>query len=180
MPKKLEVDLKLNEEPIDFERFKGCGLKEGEKEMPSGEEEFEEPKLNGDIVNELIQMGIPELSAKHAVYNTNNLDVDMAVTWFYENIDNPVLQTPLPKVKKQGQGKSEGFKVNEEGMMMIMAMGMSDKQARRGLRKCNNDVERAMDFIFSHMDEPDSEDEMQVDQVSQAEEHKNAFENTQP
>jgi len=66
-------------------------------------------------------------------------------------------------------------------MMMIMGMGLTDKQARRGLRKCNNDVERAMDFIFSHMDEPDSEDDMQVDQVSQsAEEYKNAFENSQP
>jgi len=65
--------------------------------------------------------------------------------------------------------------------MMITSMGLTEKQARRGLRKCNNDVERAMDFIFSHMDDPDSEDEMQVDQVSQsAEETKNAFDNTSP
>jgi ubiquitin carboxyl-terminal hydrolase 5/13 len=49
-------------------------------------------------------------------------------------------------------------------MMMIMSMGLTEKQALRGLRKCNNDVERAMDWIFSHMDEPDSEDnEMIVD-----------------
>lgn len=64
--------------------------------------------------------------------------------------------------------------------MMITSMGLTEKQARRGLRKCNNDVERAMDFIFSHMDEPDSDDEMQVDQISHAEEFKNAFENTNP
>ena len=38
-----------------------------------------------------------------------------------------------------------------------------------------------MDWIFSHMDEPDSEDnEMIVDQMSQPEEHKNAFENQNP
>lgn len=54
VPKKLEVDLKLDEEPINFERFKGLGLKEGEKEMPSGEEEYEEPQLNADIVNMLV------------------------------------------------------------------------------------------------------------------------------
>lgn len=65
--------------------------------------------------------------------------------------------------------------------MMITSMGLTEKQARRGLRKCNNDVERAMDFIFSHMDDLDSEDEMQVDQLSQSvEETKNAFENTSP
>ena len=38
-----------------------------------------------------------------------------------------------------------------------------------------------MDFIFSHMDEPDTEDEMHVDQVSnQEEEHKSAFKNDNP
>lgn len=43
--------------------------------------------------------------------------------------------------------------------MMIVSMGLSEKQAIKGLKKCDNNVERAMDWIFSHMDDPDSEDE---------------------
>ena len=78
--------------------------------------------------------------------------------WFYSNMENPVLTQPLVQKKA-----SSGPEISEEGIMMITSMGLTEKQARRGLRKCDNNVERAMDFIFSHMDDPDSEDEMQVD-----------------
>jgi uncharacterized UBP type Zn finger protein len=50
--------------------------------------------------------------------------------------------------------------------MMITSMGVDDKAAKRALRKCDGNVERACDFVFSHMGEPDSEDEpkpMEID-----------------
>ena len=47
-----------------------------------------------------------------------------------------------------------------ESVMMIESMGFTAKQAKRALRKCDNNMERACDWIFSHLDEPDSEDEM--------------------
>lgn len=150
--------------------------------MPSSNEEFEEPQLNPEIVQMLVDMGIPTNAAKHAVFNTGNQSADLAIGWFYENIENPICNEPL-RVKKQGAGAASkgAFQPSEEGIMMITSMGLTEAQARRGLRKCNNDIERAMDFIFSHMDEPDSEDEMQVDQVYvNAEESKNAFENVNP
>ena len=37
----------------------------------------------------VIMMGIPETAAKHALYNTGNNSADMAVTWYFENMDNP-------------------------------------------------------------------------------------------
>lgn len=131
--------------------------------MPDAEE-FEEPELNKEMVAMLVDMGIPETAAKHACFNTHCQGAEIAMNWFYENIDNPVCQTPLRVKKQKGTAPQSGFQYNEEGIMMIMSMGLTDKQAKRGLRKCNNDVERAMDWIFSHMDEPDSEDnEMVVD-----------------
>jgi uncharacterized UBP type Zn finger protein len=42
-------------------------------------------------------MGIPELHAKHALYQTGNNSPDMAVMWYFENkdtyadIDKPLL-----------------------------------------------------------------------------------------
>mmetsp|Transcript_42838 Transcript_42838/g.30880 ORF Transcript_42838/g.30880 Transcript_42838/m.30880 type:complete len:120 (+) Transcript_42838:681-1040(+) len=53
---------------------------------------------------------------------------------------------------------------------MIMAMGIDEKKAIKALKKCDNNVERAIDWVFSHMDDIDSEDDMQVDQQSQVEE----------
>ena len=98
---------------------------------------------------------------------TGHQGYEIASEWIFSNFDNPIFDTPIPKVKKQAAAATAvaGFNYSEEGLMMIMSMGLTDKQAKRGLRKCNNDVERAMDFIFSHMDDPDSEDEqMDVDQ----------------
>ena len=57
-----------------------------------------------------------------------------------------------------------------ESLMMIVSMGFTEQQATRGLRKCDGNLERAMDFIMSHMDEPDSDDDpgMAVDEGNQA------------
>jgi len=51
----------------------------------------------------LCDMGIPPNAAKHAVYNTGNQSADLAIGWFYENIENPICSEPL-KVKKQVAG----------------------------------------------------------------------------
>ena len=43
--------------------------------------------------------------------------------------------------------------------MYVRSMGFTDKQATRALRKCEGNLERAADWVMSHMDEPDSEEE---------------------
>ena len=49
--------------------------------------------------------------------------------------------------------------------MLLTSMGFTDAQATRALRKCDGNLERAADWVMSHMDEPDSEDDdMQVDE----------------
>ena len=45
-----------------------------------------EPELDGNLLNQVIQMGIPECPAKHALYKTGNSSADMAVTWYFENM----------------------------------------------------------------------------------------------
>jgi ubiquitin carboxyl-terminal hydrolase 5/13 len=45
-----------------------------------------------EIVHELMNMGIPENQAKHSVFNcVANASAEMAVMWFYENIENPAI-----------------------------------------------------------------------------------------
>ena len=126
----------------------------------------------------------PELSAKWAVYETRGIgNVDAAMEWFFSNMENPILQTPLPtEAPAKGNGGAKAaVSYDAEALMMITSMGLSEKQAKRGLRKCDFNTERAIDFIFNHMDDPDSEDgageAMDVDQVSQV---ASAFENSNP
>ena len=54
--------------------------------MPEGEEQEVEPELDQDLLNQVLQMGIPENPAKHALYKTGNNSAEMAVAWYFENM----------------------------------------------------------------------------------------------
>jgi uncharacterized UBP type Zn finger protein len=41
-----------------------------------------------DLLNMVIQMGIPEVAAKHALFKTGNNDADVAVVWYFENMND--------------------------------------------------------------------------------------------
>ena len=138
------------------------------------------------MVNILIQNGVPDVAAKHALYNTGQASAEAAIEWFYMNIENPVLQIPLmiPNPKKGAAAAEPEGKpaADPESVMMLTCMGFSDQQAKRALRKCDGNLERAGDWIMSHMDEPDSDEAMEVDQSSQpvAEEVKSLFMDGEP
>ena len=115
VPKKLEVeivsDLAGN---IDLTQYAGnnCELQEGEVAIPEAEApDMVEPELDMGVVNTLIANGVPELAAKHAVHNAG-ANADEAIMWFYSNIENPVVSTPLlvpNPAKKDGGAASGGF-----------------------------------------------------------------------
>ena len=118
---------------------------------------------------------MPELAAKHAVHNAGG-SADEAIMWYFSNMENPLIQAPLliPNPKKgQAAGASSGsFVPDPESLMMLTSMGFTDKQATRALRKCDGNLERAAEFVMSHMDDPDTDDEpaggMQVDESAAA------------
>ena len=105
--------------------------------------------------------------------------------WFYGNIENPVCQTPLmvPNPKKGAAASSTGggFVADPEALMMLTSMGFDEASATRALRKCDGSLERAAEFVMSHMDDPHTDEEpadggMDVDQT---EEVRSAFADTQ-
>jgi len=105
-------------------------------------------------------MGIPEVAAKHAVYNTGNNNADMAVTWYFENMSNPAINTPL-KVKKSVAAAPAG--VSRDIIEGLMACGFSEKAVLKALSSCDNNPERAGEWLFSHPDEVGGGDEEMTD-----------------
>jgi len=45
----------------------------------------------------------------------------------------------------------------------MMSMGFSEKKCKKALLNCDNNLERATDWVFSHMDDDVSDTEMQGD-----------------
>mmetsp|Transcript_39700 Transcript_39700/g.38262 ORF Transcript_39700/g.38262 Transcript_39700/m.38262 type:complete len:162 (+) Transcript_39700:1626-2111(+) len=108
-------------------------------------------------------MGIPENAAKHALYKTGNSDPTVACTWYFENMDDQSLNTPLRVKKAGGGGLNEG--PPQELVLQLMDMGFSDKKAIKALKNTDNNIERAGEWLFTHMDEPDSDHEMTNEQL---------------
>jgi len=105
VPRKLEIEVQIpgalkGDIPIDLEKFRGVNgvLQPGEVGLPVEAVPEAEVEVDMEVVNQLVQMGLPELSAKHAAHATAGQDADAAVMWFYSNIENPILNGPLPKV----------------------------------------------------------------------------------
>lgn len=73
VPAKLEIELQMDKDGVlDLTRFKGnnAELQDGEVGFPQAEEpDFVEPELDMGMVNTLIQNGVPDIAAKHAVFN---------------------------------------------------------------------------------------------------------------
>lgn len=75
-------------------------------------------------------MGAPELTAKWAVYETRGIgNSEAACDWFFSNMENPIIHTPLPTVPKGGAsgGAEAGITYDAEAIMMITSMGLSEK-----------------------------------------------------
>lgn len=101
-------------------------------------------------------MGIPENPAKHALYNTGNNDADAAVTWYFEHMGDDNIQMPLT-VKKAAAAGGSSDGPPAESIAMMTSMGFPEKKCIKALKNCDNNVERATDWLFSHMDDPDSD-----------------------
>ena len=94
-----------------------------------------EPYINPALLNELLLTGIPELPAKHALLRTGNSSSDLAISWYFENMSDPTLNQPLPKMKKIEKAMPEKPvpKYTEDSIANLIDFGFSREQAIFGL-----------------------------------------------
>ncbi|XP_066935600.1 ubiquitin carboxyl-terminal hydrolase 5-like [Clytia hemisphaerica] len=164
VPKKLDVSVEM-EEMIDLNSLRGNGLQSNETQLPDddGGEEETTVEINEGFVAQLMDMGFPLEACKKAVHYTNNQGVEAAMNWVFEHSQDVDFASPLQlggggKEKK----KTETFTPNIESVSMLMAMGFTDQQAHKALKKTNNNLEAAAEWMFSNPDELNTS--MEVDE----------------
>lgn len=158
VPIKLEVQMNINKENIDLKALSRNHSKqykeiilEDEKEVVTSEIEVE-PYFDQEKLNLLIMNGIPELAAKHALLESNN-NSDDALMWFFNNLENDIINQPIPKIKKnQKKENDENFGIPSSSIDMLMGMGFNKTQAIGALKKSNDNPDRALDFLFENPD----------------------------
>ncbi|KAJ3310928.1 hypothetical protein HDV04_004534 [Boothiomyces sp. JEL0838] len=134
---KLDVKIHVPFE-IDLKEYKAVE-QQGEKLFP---EVDNGPVFDQSAVDSLLQMGFSENRSKRALLNTGNNGVEAAMTWLFEHMDDSSLDLPLEDASQS----------NAAQLGPLMDMGFSQAQAEYAMKQTNNDIERAVDWLFSHPD----------------------------
>lgn len=153
VPTKLDVPVQIGDDPFDLDIYKSKGLQDGEELLPEDTDEAGSSAFvpNSTALNQLESMGFPPNRCLKALHATGNSDADSAMTWLFAHMDDPDIDDPLRT--SNGISKNPAGDVRTEDIETLGAMGISAPQARKALKETNGDVNRALDWVFSHPDD---------------------------
>jgi ubiquitin carboxyl-terminal hydrolase 5/13 len=155
VPTKLNIPVEVGDGPFDMSPYMSLGPQDGEELLP--EESPSKPSVqfnpNPEALNLLLGMGFPEVRVHKALRATGNADQDAALNWLFSHMDDPDIDDPIeiaPPVSTSAEDEGKIARLGE--------MGIEPARARRALRETSGDVNRALDWVFSHPDEADLPD----------------------
>uniref|UniRef100_A0A8B9JX23 Ubiquitin carboxyl-terminal hydrolase 13 n=1 Tax=Astyanax mexicanus TaxID=7994 RepID=A0A8B9JX23_ASTMX len=168
VPKKLDVSVDVPDF-LDLNRLRGMGLQAGEEELPDLTPPIVIPEdTRGVIIDEaavmqLAEMGFPLEACRKAVYYTGNMGAEMAFNWIIAHMEEP--------------GKDASLRAGT-GVYLYCVNPEIINQECCGLIKLNNNLERALDWIFTH---PESEEESEaLSDMADTEPNDTSFSNANP
>ncbi|XP_019474671.1 ubiquitin carboxyl-terminal hydrolase 13 isoform X2 [Meleagris gallopavo] len=173
IPKKLDVSIDMPDF-LDINHLRAMGLQPGEEELPDIAPPIiipEDPKaldIDESSVMQLAEMGFPLEACRKAVYYTGNLGAEVAFNWIIAHMEEPDFAEPLVVPVFGGTASSgvAGFgavgldnQPPEEMVSIIISMGFQRSLAIQALKATNNNLERALEWIFNHpeLEEEDGE-----------------------
>ncbi|XP_048460258.1 ubiquitin carboxyl-terminal hydrolase 13 [Rhincodon typus] len=179
IPKKLDVSIDMPD-LLDISHLRATGLQPGEEELPDISPPIimpdqpkgsllnhfmESPEIDESAVMQLAEMGFPLEACRKAVYYTGNLGAELAFNWIIAHMEEPDFAEPLSptgyndvshnEVGLAGGASSMENQPPEEIVAIITSMGFPRNQAIHALKATNNNLERALDWIFTHADNED-------------------------
>ncbi|KAK1168598.1 ubiquitin carboxyl-terminal hydrolase 13-like isoform X1 [Acipenser oxyrinchus oxyrinchus] len=138
------------------------------------------PEIDESAVMQLAEMGFPLEACRKAVYYTGNMGAEVAFNWVITHMEEPEGNGNSNPGSNQQQDFAEPLVVSgfseidssssaavpvadnqppEESVAILTSMGFPRYQALQGLKATNNNLERALDWIFTH---PDSKEESEA------------------
>lgn len=165
VPKKLDVSIDVPD-TLDLSALRATGQLPGEELLPevappplmTPDVEVKAPVLDDSTVSQLCEMGFPLEACRKAVYYTGNTGIDAAMNWVMGHMDDPDFAAPLVLPGSSGAGNTPTESLSEDHLATIISMGFSRDQATKALRATSNVLDRAVDWIFSHLDDLESMD----------------------
>uniref|UniRef100_A0A8D2ZNK0 Ubiquitin carboxyl-terminal hydrolase n=1 Tax=Scophthalmus maximus TaxID=52904 RepID=A0A8D2ZNK0_SCOMX len=201
VPKKLDMAIDVPDF-LDLNRLRATGLQAGEEELPdlmppivtSTNSSFllcsvhfsqTSPEIDEVAVMQLAEMGFPLEACRKAVYYTGNMGPEMAFNWIIAHMEEPDFAEPLslPSMMDPGPSTADSpmgaatplaNSPPEESIAILTSMGFPRAHTIQALRATNNNLERALDWIFVH---PEEEESDALSDMADTEPNDNAFSN---
>ena len=152
VPTKLDVPVVVGDQLFDLDSYLSSGLQSNEELLPE-DVATAAPAFTPieAAVGELEAMGFSRNRCEKALHATGNTDADTAMNWLFAHMEDPDIDAPLQLDPPAGAGGSAG--VNQESIESLGIMGISAPHARKALKETGGDINRALDWAFSHPDD---------------------------
>ena len=169
VPTKLEIPVLVDAaRPTDLSAYLSPGPTADEDLLPDDADASAAPPFepNEAARAQLEAMGFPRVRCEKALHATGNADAEAAAGWLFAHMEDPDIDAPVTLTDPSagaggggagggsGGGGGGGGVVSEESIGMLGAMGIPEPQARKALRETGGDVNRALDWVFSHPEDP--------------------------
>ncbi|XP_050684995.1 ubiquitin carboxyl-terminal hydrolase 5 isoform X1 [Leptidea sinapis] len=151
-PAKLDVAVEMPWE-VDLSCLRGMGLQDGETLMPSAAPDAPAIQLDENLLTQLLDMGFPVEACKKSLYYTNNSGMEAASNWLMEHMNDWDFANKFDPPGSKSTDAGVSIPVDPDSVEQITGMGFTAAQAAQALRATGGDVARALDWIFSHVDQ---------------------------
>jgi ubiquitin carboxyl-terminal hydrolase 5/13 len=137
----VKIDIPLE---YDFGALVGSGLLANEESLPESVDATQ-PAVDQSALDQLLSMGFGEVRCRKALIITGNAGAEVAMNWLFEHMDDPDIDQPLASASTSSSNQFSAADVGQ-----LQDMGFTESQAKRALKETNNNMERAVDWLFSH------------------------------
>lgn len=150
VPTKLDAPVEVISE-VNLERFRSRGQQPNEELLPSdAPSAASAPVPNPEIVSMLEGMGFSTNACSRAALAVNNSDGEAAMNWLLSHMEDADINDPLPSATSSSSGPI----VPAELIAQLASMGFPADRCEYALKQTNNSADRAVEWLFSHMDDP--------------------------
>lgn len=148
VPTKLDIPVVVGDEPLDFSAFMSSEHDGSEELLPEVENTREMFTPNQAALDQLLSMGFPSVRCEKALHATGNLDPEVAMNWLFAHMEDPSIDEPLVLT----QSSREAFAAEQDPTKVgqLSEMGIDPSHAKKALAATDGDVNRALDWVFSH------------------------------
>ncbi|KAJ8126261.1 hypothetical protein O1611_g7376 [Lasiodiplodia mahajangana] len=151
VPRKVDVPVIVGDGPFSLGEYLSLGYQESEESLPEEDKAATSAFApNESALDQLMAMGFPRNRCERALHATGNSDANVAMEWLFAHMEDEGIDDPLALTSSSA---SESGAPDPEKIETLGAMGFNAPQARKALKETNGDVERAVEWLFSHPDD---------------------------